>query len=166
MDPRSRPGLHVHALAFDQHVALGPRQAVPDLASQAAITMKLILRPCGRARCYGVSHRTSRGGDEVWWLGRKKCFCGVRVTGVRPYSGGRKEQTFTATPTRRPISSARVHLDQNGHKSRPNAPTQTDARPLFIRLPTHSRPKFEPHLRRRGHEADAPDARLLLPLAR
>lgn len=44
--------------------------------------------------------------------------------------------------------------------------TQTDVRPLFVRLPTHSRPKFVPHLRRRGHETDARLACLLLPLAR
>ena len=32
----------------------------------------------------------------------------------------------------RPISSARVRLGQRGQKWRPNAPTQMDARPLFL----------------------------------
>uniref|UniRef100_A0A8I6WPF7 Uncharacterized protein n=1 Tax=Hordeum vulgare subsp. vulgare TaxID=112509 RepID=A0A8I6WPF7_HORVV len=63
--------------------------------------------------------------------------------------------SIRATPVRRPISFAAVRLGRPGHKSRPNAPTQTDARPLGVRLTTHSPSNFGPDLRRRGHETYA-----------
>ena len=74
--------------------------------------------------------------------------------------------SLRAAPTHRPISSAHVRLSQNGEKSRPNAPIETNARRLFGRRTIHSWPKFGPHLHRHGHEADVRDARLLIPLAR
>ena len=60
----------------------------------------------------------------------------------------------------RPISSAAVRLGRRGQKRRPNAPTQTDARPFFVR----GRPIPGPFLSRIcvGADTRRTRARLLL----